>query len=304
MIRVALVAGVLVWIGMTLIFSGWSRFARPSLTERLRPFNPGGAAAWSERHGSSGAGPGIDPVLVPVLRDLGDRLASALGVAERAERRLERIHSTTPAGVFRARQIAGAVGAGIAGAVLAALAGAPPLLAAFMVIGGPALVFLVIEQRLARRSEEWQRSTARELPVVTEQLAMLLNAGFSVGSALPRLAERSRGCVARDLERVTNRVHQGLSEGAALQEWSDLAGVEGVRRLVSVLTLHSEAADLGRLVSSEARSARRELHRRTIEQIERRAQQVWVPVTVATLIPGAILLAVPFLAALHEFANA
>jgi tight adherence protein C len=163
---------------------------------------------------------------------------------------------------------------------------------------------LTIEQRLARRSEQWQHATARELPVISEQLAMLLNAGFSVGAGLQRLTERSRGCMARDLERVVNRVQQGLSEGEALREWADLANVEGVRRLVSVLTLHSEAADLGRLVSAEARSARRELHRRTIEQIERRAQQVWVPVTVATLVPGAILLAVPFLAALHEFANA
>ena len=42
----------------------------------------------------------------------------------------------------------------------------------------------------------------------------------------------------------------------------------------------------------------------TIEQIERRGQQVWIPVTVATLVPGAILLAVPFLAALRTFANA
>ena len=50
--------------------------------------------------------------------------------------------------------------------------------------------------------------------------------------------------------------------------------------------------------------ARRDLQRRTIETIERRAQQVWVPVTVATLVPGVILLAVPFLAALRLFANA
>ena len=39
-------------------------------------------------------------------------------------------------------------------------------------------------------------------------------------------------------------------------------------------------------------------------QLERRAQQVWVPVTVATLVPGVIFLAVPFLAALKLFSNA
>jgi hypothetical protein len=83
-----------------------------------------------------------------------------------------------------------------------------------------------------------------------------------------------------------------------------VARVDVVDRLVGVLSLHTESADLGRLVSAEARLARRELQRRTIESIERRAQQVWVPVTVATLVPGVILLAVPFLAALRLFANA
>jgi hypothetical protein len=42
---------------------------------------------------------------------------------------------------------------------------------------------------------------------------------------------------------------------------------------------------------------RSEAHRALIETIERRGQLVWVPVTVATLVPGLILLAVPFLSA-------
>jgi hypothetical protein len=45
------------------------------------------------------------------------------------------------------------------------------------------------------------------------------------------------------------------------------------------------------------------VQRELIEQIERRAQQVWIPVTVATLVPGAVLLAVPFLEALRLFST-
>ena len=192
----------------------------------------------------------------------------------------------------------------MAGAVLAAAGGVPAPVAILMVIGAPLLTFLVIEQRLAHASEQWQRRSAEELPVVAEQLAMLINSGLSLGAALHRLAERGRGCVARDLEQVVNRIAQGLSEREALEEWADLVGVDAVSRLVGVLTLHSEATDLGRLVSAEGRQARRDLHRRTIETLERRAQQVWIPVTVATLVPGVILLAVPFLAALRLFSNA
>ena len=40
-----------------------------------------------------------------------------------------------------------------------------------------------------------------------------------------------------------------------------------------------------------------------IETIERRGQQVWIPVTVAALVPGVIFLAVPFIDALRLFAN-
>lgn len=300
--RTVLAAGLLVWAGASLLLSQWSRLVRPTLTERLRPFHPGAASAGRGR--APGSPESLGEVLVPLVGSVGDRLAAVLGVREGAERRLARIHSTSSAASFRVRQTSAAGGAALVGAVVALLVSVPPQVGALLVAGAPALVFLVLEQSLARRSEAWQRSTAEEVPVVGEQLAMLLNAGYSVGSALGRLAARGQGCVARDLESVLNRVQQGLSEAAALDEWADRVDVESVRRLVGVLTLHSEAADLGRLVSGEARAGRRDLQRRTIESIERRAEQVWVPVTVATLVPGAILLAVPFLAALHTFSNA
>lgn len=295
--RAVVGAGLLVWVGSTLVLSSWSRVARPSLRDRLRPFNPGiGSQA---QPGRSAAG-----LLVNVAEAFGSRLASVFGVAEPVGRRLARVHSGTPAGAFRVRQLAVAVAALAAGGTVAALARAPVPVGVLLVVGGPVLAFLVVEQRLARQSEKWQQTVAQEIPLVAEQMAMLLNAGFSLGAALSRLAGRGSGCVATDLEQVVNRVQHGLSEASALREWADLAGVVQVDRLVSVLTLHAEASDLGHLVSAEARLARRDLHRRSLETMDRRGQQVWVPVTVATLVPGTILLAVPFLAALRLFANA
>ncbi len=299
--RVALGSGVLVWAGATLLLSCWGRADRPSLTNRLRPYNPGALSA------PPGSGvlsvQSIRDVIDPLARSAGDRLAAWFGVAEPVAIRLRRIHSPVDATKFRVRQMAVAAISLLVGSVLAAAAGGPAIVAIFLVLGSPALAFLLVEQGLARASERWKRDVALELPVVSEQLAMLLNAGYSVGAALSRLASRGQGCVAKDLAVVVNRVRQGLAESDALREWSELVRVDGVDRLVGVLALHSEAADLGRLVSAEARHARRDLHRRTIEAIERRAQQVWVPVTVATLVPGVILLAVPFLSALRLFAN-
>ena len=302
MTRIAIGAGLLVWVGATLLLSRWTRLSRPRLTERLRPYSPGGGG------GADSAGlfsvASLRDVVDPLARVCGDRLAAVFGVTEPISRRLRRVHSDTDLNAFRVHQLAIAGLAVVAAAVLAAGLGLPALVAILVIAGAPVLAFLVLEQRLVRASERWQQNLALELPVVSEQLAMLLNAGYSLGSALARLSERGHGCVARDLAMVVNRVRHGLSETEALREWAEVARVDAVDRLVGVLALHSESSDLGRLVSAEARQARRDLQRQTIEAIEKRAQQVWVPVTVATLVPGVILLAVPFLAALRLFANA
>ncbi len=295
-------AGLLVWVGATLLLSQWTRLSRPGLTERLRPFSPGGGG----RPATSGAFSveSLRDVVAPVARASGDRVAALFGVTEPLAIRLRRVHSDLDVTAFRVRQLAAAGAALLAAALLAGGLGAPLLFAIFLVAGAPLLAFLFLEQRLARASERWQRTLALELPVVSEQLAMLLNAGYSLGAALARVSQRGRGCAAQDLAVVVNRVRYGLSETDALREWAEVARVDGVERLVGILALHSESSDLGKLVSAEARQARRDLQRQTIESIERRAQQVWVPVTVATLVPGVILLAVPFLAALRLFANA
>jgi tight adherence protein C len=199
--------------------------------------------------------------------------------------------------------LAWSAAAAAVGIVVVALGLSLPL-ALLVVIAAPLFAFLVIEQRLSTASSRWQDMLRRELPVVSEQLAMLLNAGYSLGAAINRLSARGAGSAVTDLGVVANRIKQGVSETQALREWSEVAGVEALDRLVGVLALNAESSDLGRLVSSEARQARRDLQRQSTEVLERRSQQVWVPVTVATLVPGVILLAVPFLAALRMFSNA
>ena len=102
---------------------------------------------------------------------------------------------------------------------------------------------------------------------------------------------------------MQGRARQGLGEVDALREWADVADVDALRRLVAVLAVDRQSGDLARLIGEEARAVRRDVHRELVEAIERRAQQVWIPVTVATLVPGVIFLAVPFVEALRLFAN-
>jgi hypothetical protein len=296
---VVLLSGAVGWVGATLLLSQVRWFARLPLGERLRPYAPGGMGRPS-RAGVLSVESFRDAI-GPLSRSVGEKVARLVGVREDLEVRLLRVHASLDVTGFRVRQIGSSV-AGFGLAVLVAMALQPPVpVVLVLLIGGPVLAFLVQEQRLASESSRWQRSLFLEIPVVAEQLALLLSAGWSLTSALNRLAARSSGATALDLRRVCLRIRQGVPEAVALEEWALVAQVPVVDRLVPVLALNRDTSDLGRLIAEEARAARRDVHRELIEAAERRNQQVWIPVTVATLVPGVLFMAIPFVEALRAF---
>jgi Flp pilus assembly protein TadB len=297
----AILAAFPLWVGVTLALSEVRWFARPPLVQRLRPYVPGGLGG-SERAGLLST-ESFREVIGPLSRSMGERLAKLFGVSEELAVKLDRIHSPLDVTAFRVRQ-AGRMTAAMGVAGLLVLTVRPPvLIGLLLLLGAPLLAFLLLEQQVAAASAAWQRRLFLELPVLSEQLAMLLSAGFSLGSALGRLSTRGSGACVRDLQRVTGRMRQGLSEIEALREWAAVAKVDALDRLVPVLALNREASDLGRLISDEARAIRRDVQRELVETMERRSQSVWIPVTVATLVPGVIFLAIPFIEALRLFSG-
>lgn len=299
--RLALVACIGLWIGTTLVLADRRWFARVPLHRRLRAYAAGATGTGADRYLLSPES--FRDVVTPVARDVGERLARLLGVHEDTALRLSRVHADADIGAFRVRQVGWMTASSAIAAMAAAALRAPAIVAALAVVAAPALAFLTVEQRLATASSRWQRRIFLELAVVAEQLAMLLSAGYSLGSALTRLSARGSGACASDLRRVVGRVRQGLSEVDALREWAAVANVPALDRLVPVLELNRETGDLGRLVSEEARAIRRDVQRELVETMERRSQQVWIPVTVATLVPGVVFLAIPFIEALRLFSS-
>jgi len=298
-IRGLVLLGLGLWAGATLVLAEVRWISRPPLVERLRPYAPGGLGQPTSAGLLSVAS--FREAVGPLASAVGERLAHLFGVGEEVDVRLRRVHADLDPVGFRVRQVGWSVAAFGVGAVLAAGLGLPGPVGVLLVLGAPALSFLVLEQQLAARSARWQRHLFLELPVVAEQLALLLAAGWSLTAALHRLADRGSGSVAADLQRVCGRLRQGLSEAEALREWSAVARVPAVERLVAVLALNRDTADLARLVTEEARATRRDVHRELLEAVERRNQQVWIPVTVATLVPGVLFLAIPFVDALRLF---
>lgn len=299
--RVLAVVSLLAFAGMVLLLSEQRWVNRPKLTDRLAPYAPGFASV--VRPGLLSVA-SFREVIAPLSQVVGERIARGFGISEELDIRLRRIHSPMDATTFRVRQLGWASAAFMLGTLTAVGFRLPALFAVLLVLGAPILTFLVLEQQIVGASSAWQRRLFLELPVIAEQLGMLMSAGWSLSAALNRVAERGSGNCSADLKRVSQRMRQGLTESEALQEWTDLAAVDALERLVSILALNREAADLGHLISEEARSIRRESQRELIEAIEKRTQQVWIPVTAATLVPGLLLMGIPFLDALNLFSAA
>jgi Flp pilus assembly protein TadB len=301
MSRVIVLAALVAFSGCVLLLAEVPWFARRSLVARLRPYTPGTrTSATTDGFLSIES---FREAVAPMAQLLGRKLARLAGVHEDLARRLERIESPVDASTYRVRQLTWAGVAFAAAVPIAVVLRLPPVLVLLAIIGLPLLAFLLLEQRVSAASADRQRRLLAELPVVSEQLGMLLGAGYSLGSAMHRLAARGSGVCSRDLARVGTRVRHGLSETEALDEWAALADVDALHRLVAVLALNREAGDLSGLITEEARHIRRDAHRRLIETIERRTQQVWIPVTVAALVPGVIFLAIPFIHAMAMFSG-
>ena len=292
-----MLSGLALWLGVSLLLLRVPALARPRLADRLRPYTSGA--------GVPARVPGSGPlrVIAPLAVDVGQRLARVTGRADDLEARLFRIHSPQSVSAFRMRQLGWALAAVAVAVAVCALAGLPAAAAVLAVPVAGAGAYGLAELELNGQCRRFEERRTLEMPVVAEQLAMLVSAGYSLGSALGRIASRGRGACARDIARLHRRIRQGVPERQALREWAAEARSAPVDRLVAVLALSSETADLGRLLAEEARSIRRSVQRSTVEVMDRRSQQVWVPVTVAALVPGVIFLAVPFVAALRLFAG-
>jgi tight adherence protein C len=299
MSRLVVLAALASWVGCTLLLAEIRWFSPRALVDRLWPYVPGGWARGA-RSGTLSVG-SLREVLAPIGSAAATWFVDLLGVHDDLATRLARVHSDVDVAVVRARQVGWAVVA-FGGAGLVSLVVRPPAgLAALLVLTAPMAAFLLVEHQVTVASQRWQERLLRELPVVSEQVGMLLSTGYSLGGALDRIAARGSGACAADLRRVRTRVAHGVDEGTALREWAELADIAALDRLVSTLALDRDTSDLGGLIAEEARVLRREAHRELRAAIDRRAQQVWVPVTVATLVPGTIFLAVPFLDALRLF---
>lgn len=299
MTRLDAVALLGLWVGVALLLAELRWFAGRDLVARISPYLPGNPPGRPRRPAYL-SWEGLTAALGPLAEVVGSTASRLLGVREELDRKLTRIGADDDLRLFRTRQAVWSTASTVAAVVLAAAAGAAWWTLLPIGAGAATLAWLTIEQKVVAASDRWQRALGAELPLVAEQLGMLLSSGYSLNGAIGRVAERGRGVSGSAMAGVHRRIRQGVGEVEALRELAELAGVPAVDRLVGVLALNRESNDLGPLIAAEARAARQSVHRDLLASIERRGQIVWIPVTVATLVPGVVFMAVPFVDAIRS----
>ncbi|MEO8695141.1 MAG: hypothetical protein ABI658_16555, partial [Acidimicrobiales bacterium] len=199
MSRVVVILAIAFFAGLVLVLSELNWFSRRSLIERIRPYAPL-AVANNSRTGILSVA-SFREVVAPLSRAIGERLARMFGVNEELGLRLERIHAAIDVTEHRVRQVGWMAITFIAVTGVTAALQLPTSVGILLIFGAPMLAFLVIEQRVSAASTRWQREIFEQLPILAEQLGLLLGAGFSLGSALNRLAKRGTGACGMDLRR-------------------------------------------------------------------------------------------------------
>lgn len=293
-LRLFALSALLFGVGTTVLLSYIPRVQRLSLVDRLGP-GLGTRPRASHRSAFS--------LFYETLSDGLASLVRALGITESVETRLRRAGLATSSEAFRTRQLSTAVVAATITLFFGLTSSGPRLLVVVLAFGALALAVLLFEQHLNTQVTKHQERLFRELPLLAEQLSTLLASGFSLGSSLGQIATSHSGSIGTQFARIRDHVHAGRTWEAELLDWAEMMQVNELQRLITVILLHHETTELSRLVSHEAMLLRQEAQRRRNEQIERQSQQVWIPITVATLVPGVIFLLIPFLHALQMVAG-
>ncbi len=146
MTQLLVVAALALFAGSTLLLSHVRCFRRRPLADRLAPYVPGGTAARSTSILVSAETFG--QVIGPLARAVGERVARAVSVTEPLAVRLERIGSPLDVTGFRARQLGWAAVGLVTGTVLAVATQLSGPLALLLIVTGPLIGFLMVEQRL------------------------------------------------------------------------------------------------------------------------------------------------------------
>lgn len=155
---------------------------------------------------------------------------------------------------------------------------------------------ICINTYLERTSKKRNTQFDFALIAYIEQLSLSISNGKSLQSALTSVDNLDN----EEILNFQNLLRSGLDAESAASFWIEQSDSKSKRRLHDLIAAKTTAAESLKLMELILKQLRQEKRFSTLAEIERRNQLVWIPVTIAVLLPGMIFIAIPLEAALHS----
>ncbi|CUR59520.1 Type II secretion system F protein [metagenome] len=283
-------SGAGVGCGLLLVAARVAAIRRPLLSLRVLPYvrDLTETTAQATAPATEARTSAVSSVFGPLLVSAAHIVERSLGGAISVRRRLERAGLHRSVHEFRIEQVQwGLIGFGVLAAygVMRAVSGPANAVASLMLcLIGFVVGLLLRDQRLTAQAVRRERRILAEFPTVSELLALAVAAGESPVSALTRVAERSRGELSLDLERVLAEIRTGVPVGRAFDALAARTGLPVVARFAEGIAVAVErGTPLADVLHAQAADVREAGRRELIETAARKEVLMMVPVVFLVL---------------------
>lgn len=294
--RAGALLGLVMGLGLLLIWLGLPRHRRPGLAGRVLPYlrdTPRPSRLLEDDRRPVGV---VGVVAGPLLHELARGVERVMGGADTVRRRQLRAGLAPDVDRFRAEQVLwGALGGVVGAAVgtLSLVAGDGGAVAVVMMTGvGLGLGVTGADYLLSRRAARREARMLTEFPTVAELLALAVGAGEGAVGALDRVCRLSQGELAGELRRCLADARAGANLPTALQGLADRTGLPSLRRFVDgVVIAVQRGTPLAEVLRAQAQDVREEGRRGLMEAGGRKEIVMMIPV-VFLILPVTVLFAV------------
>jgi tight adherence protein C len=295
--RTGALLGLMLGLGLLLVWTGLPRHRRPGLAERLHPYlrdapRPSRLLAVGQL-GGSGA---LATLLRPVVGDLASGIERVLGGSASVRRRLLRAGKAPDVDRFRAEQVIwGALGA-LAGVALGTTIwlgrGGSAVPVVMIVLCATGVGIVAKDQWLSHQANQRERRMLSEFPTVAELLALAVSAGEGAVGALERVCRLSKGELSGELGRCLADARAGANLPTALQGLGDRTGLPSLARFVDGMVVAVQrGTPLAEVLRAQAQDVREAGRRAVMEEGGRKEIAMMVPV-VFLVLPITVLFAI------------
>ncbi len=165
----------------------------------------------------------------------------------------------------------------------------------------PLAILLFKSSRIYQGERRRVRELKDALPLYIEQIGSFVASGLSIQSAIDRYLKTIKGPWSTPSRQMSAEIRRGANPGRALGMIASQYRLTGLDHLTRLLDANYSSPELPSLLDEQSRSLRRRQQLELTEKLAKRAQAVWIPVSVAALVPGIIFVMIPFVSALHAF---